>query len=150
MEKINYDIAKKIVMDIKSIDKYYKELNMLKSDVEFFNLFMRREKKSKFEFTVKVGCGSSNKAFEGLWKRYGFSSSYLENVYVEFELIKMLINQIYDETGPLEEDKIPDLIYYFEQYDDLNVEDYVGDFIGCSRGICDVIENIKKLRKTVE
>lgn len=150
MEKINYDIAKKIVMDIKSIDKYYEELNMLKSDVEFFNLFMRREKKSKFEFTVKVGCGSSNKAFEGLWKRYGFSSSYLENVYVEFELIKMLINQIYDETGPLEEDKIPDLIYYFEQYDDLNVEDYVGDFIGCSRGICDVIENIKKLRKTVE
>ena len=150
MEKINYDIAKKIVMDIKSIDKYYEELNMLKSDVEFFNLFMRREKKSKFEFTVKVGCGSSNKAFEGLWKRYGFSSSYLENVYVEFELIKMLINQIYDETGPLEEDKISDLIYYFEQYDDLNVEDYVGDFIGCSRGICDVIENIKKLRKTVE
>lgn len=150
MEKINYDIVKKIVMDIKSIDKYYEELNMLKSDVEFFNLFMKREKKSKFEFTVKVGYGSSNKAFEGLWKRYGFSSSYLENVYVEFELIKMLINQIYDETGPLEEDKISDLIYYFEQYDDLNVEDYVGDFIGCSRGICDVIESIKKLRKTVE
>ena len=44
MEKINYDIVKKIVMDIKSIDKYYEELNMLKSDVEFFNLFMRREK----------------------------------------------------------------------------------------------------------
>lgn len=150
MEKINYDIVKEIVMDIKSIDKYYEELNMLKSDVEFFNLFMRRDKKSKFKFTVKVGCGSSNKTFEGLWKRYGFSSSYLENVYVEFELIKMLINQIYDETGPLEEDKISDLIYYFEQYDDLNVEDYVGDFIGCSRGICDVIENIKKLRKTVE
>ena len=105
---------------------------------------------SRFEFTVKVGCGSSNKAFEGLWKRYGFSSSYLENVYVEFELIKMLINQIYDETGPLEEDKISDLIYYFEQYDELNIEDYVGDFIGCSRGICNVIESIKKLRKTVE
>ena len=67
----------------------------------------------------------------------------------EFEALKILINQANasDEERVMNDDAIAELIYYFEQYDDFNVEKYVSDFIGCSRSACGTMANIQNIRK---
>lgn len=150
-QEMQLDDLKNIVIKKETSDVYYRELNDLKSDINFFNLFMKRDKKSVFDFTVRVRQGCSFNAFDALWKRYGYGDSYIEDAYAEFKVLKILIEQIYDEKdGPIPNNKLQAVIHYYEKYDDFNVEDYVGDFIGCSHGCSCTMSTIQKIRKGEE
>ena len=67
------------------IDEYYEERTALLSDIQFFNLFMKREKKSSFNFRVAVDQNCCT-LFTDLWRRWGFysdSEEIIETVFVE-------------------------------------------------------------------
>ena len=149
MKKLNYEDVRSTILKDKTVDIYYKELRDLQSDVEFFNLLMKREKKSAFDFSVMISKGGATRSFDALFNRYGRNTRYIENAFVEFEALKILINQANasDEERVMNDDAIAELIYYFEQYDDFNVEKYVSDFIGCSRSACGTMANIQNIRK---
>ena len=53
-----------------SMDTYYQKLNALKEDVEFFTLFMKRNKKSDFDFNIRVSYSCSIKAINDIWEKY--------------------------------------------------------------------------------
>ena len=137
-------------------ENYYKELNALISDAQFFEMYMKRETKSSFQFSVAITQSCSLKAFEDLrktWGRYKTDDETLESVFDDFLCLKRLINDLYsdnDEQCKLTKTEIETLVHYFEKYRELDLTNYVSDFIGCSRGCTFVIDKIYKIREELD
>ena len=121
-----------------SMDTYYQKLNALKEDVEFFTLFMKRNKKSDFDFNIRVTYSCSFKAFNDIWEKYDYYQKNLETAFSEFIVLKSIIEDLYNGTGIYTDAEIREFIEYFQKYNETHIYDYIGDFIGCSRGIADV------------
>ena len=129
---------------------YYEKFRSLESDVDFFKMYMARNKKSEFRFDLRISCGGSFKAFDDIWKKYGHGNDDLEVAFAEFLLLKMIIRDIYEETNIFTDAEIKEFIDYFEQYEETLVENYVSDFIGCSRGCCDVLQKLEHIMNNVK
>lgn len=133
-------------------ENYYKELNALISDVQFFEMYMKRETKSSFQFSVAIKQAGSLNAFEDLRKnlgKYKTDDETLESVFDDFLCLKRLIKDLYsdnDKQCKLTKTEIETLVHYFERYRELDLTNYVSDFIGCSRGCIFVIDKIRKIR----
>lgn len=133
-------------------DEFWKELRLLKSDIEFFTLYMKRESKSIFNFSVKVSKGMSNKLFDHLCNWHGINFSYLKEedltkVFSEFIVLETMIKYLDDSTiCNFSEEEINDIIYYFERYD-FSIEKYIGEFIGCSMGVSAVDKKLQEYKK---
>lgn len=133
-EGLIIDIARKVV----GTDIYYQKLNALKEDVEFFTLYMKRNKKSDFNFDIRISYSCSFKAFNDIWEKYDYYQKNLETACSEFIVLKSIIEDLYNGTGIYTDAEIREFIEYFQKYNETHIYDYIGDFIGCSRGITDV------------
>ncbi len=120
-------------------DKYYEQFYNLKSDVEFFNLYMQRNKKSDFMFKVQISHQGSNHAFNDIWNQYGQSMNYLEDAFAVFWVLKSIIESMYAGEETFTAEEIKDFAAYFELPLELHMTDYTGDFVGCSHG-CSAVE----------
>ena len=163
MEKLT---ERKIIQEahkIKGTDQFWDEFRRLKSDIDFFMLFMKREAKSSFTFDIRVSCGMARNAFTDLWRDYGFckDEDTLKIVFSEFILLRYMIEKLYDvsegeaglaELTVSEKEFFVQFIEYLEQYNGFNkyafiTETYVSDFIGCSRGCSAVQQKISVLKQ---
>lgn len=133
-EGLIIDIARKVV----GTDIYYQKLNALKEDVEFFTLYMKHNKKSDFNFDIRISYSCSFKAFNDIWEKYDYYQKNLETAFSEFIVLKSIIEDLYNGTGIYTDAEIREFIEYFQKYNETHIYDYIGDFIGCSRGITDV------------
>lgn len=133
-EELIIDIARKVV----GTDIYYQKLNALKEDVEFFTLYMKRNKKSDFDFNIRISYSCSFRAFNDIWKKYDYYQKNLETAFSEFIVLKSIIEDLYNGTGIYTDAEIREFIECFQKYNEIHIYDYIGDFIGCSRGIADV------------
>ena len=127
-------------------DDYYKKLRALESDIDFFLLYMERNKKSDFRFDLRISHNASFQAFNDIWKKYGYHKDEVETVYSEYMLLRFIINDIYDETNTFTNEEIKTFCDYFEQYNETLVNDYIGDFVGCSRGCNEVEKKLNHIR----
>lgn len=152
--------ARKIVRDILEIssDEYWENLIDLEEDIEFFRMYMKRNKKSKFNFDLKVSCGTARNAFNDIWKKHGYSAKEedIEDTFCEFVLIRSVIEdiakryEIHATDFRYTRDEIKSIIVEFEQYDDTKLIDYVSDFEGCSLTAMCVNNTILELYKEIE
>lgn len=131
-------------------DDYYIKLRDLESDVDFFNLYMKRNSKSEFRFNLRISYIGSYRAFDDIWKRYGWLRSELESAFAEFYLLRFVILDIYENTNIYTDEEIRDFISYFERYDELKIKDYVSDFVGCSLGCSSVCSKIYVIKNNVQ
>lgn len=113
-------------------EDYYKKLRTLESDIDFFTLYMKRNKKSDFNFELRISYKSSFRAFNDIWKKYGYHKNDIEIAFAEFMLLKMIIEDVYNGTNEFTIDEIKSFIKYFEMYQDTFITNYIGDFINCS------------------
>lgn len=127
-------------------DDYYIKLRELESDVDFFSLYMMRNAKSEFRFDLRISYCGSYRAFDDIWKRYGWVRRYLESAFAEFYLLRLIILDIYEDTKKFNDEEIRDFILYFERYE-LKINDYVSDFVGCSLGCSSVLSKIDVIKK---
>ena len=129
-----------------TMDEYYKKLFALQEDIEFFNLYMKRNKKSEYELVVKVkvSCG---RVFEDVWKKYGYGTDKdsIERTFAETTLLSVIFEDMYDGTDIYSDDEIRSFKFSFEMYDETKMEDYISDFIGCSHGCMDVARQLELL-----
>lgn len=141
--------VKKVVCRLLTPDIYYKKFRALESDVNFFKLYMKRNQKSEFRFDLRISCNGSFKAFDDIWKKYGYKNNDddLEVTFSEFMLLQMIITDIYEETNIFTNKEIKEFIDYFEQYEETLIENYVSDFIGCSRGCCAVLQKLEHMKE---
>lgn len=142
-EGIVVDIARRMI----GTDIYYQKLNALKEDVEFFTLYMKRNKKSDFNFNIRISYSCSFRAFNDIWKKYDYYQKNLEKAFSEFIMVKNIIEDIYNGTDIYTDTEIREFIEYFQRYDETHICDYVGDFIGCSRGIANVEDQLNTILK---
>ena len=127
-------------------DDYYTKLRALESDIEFFTLYMKRNQKSEFRFDLRVSQGMSYKAFDHIWKKYGWYKDELETAFAEYILLKMVITNIYEETNIFTEAEIKAFIDYFEKCGETIINDYISDFVGCSMGCKKIEERINNIK----
>lgn len=78
---------------------YYDELSLLLEDIEYFTLYLKRHKTSKFNFDIKVNYGSSSKSFMDIWKLYEYRKDResIDATFAKFSLLQAIIEEeIYD------------------------------------------------------
>lgn len=127
-------------------EEYFKELKALKEDINFFNMYMKRNKKSNADFVVRISYKGTFKAFDDIWKKYWYHTSDIEIVFSEFIVLKAIIQDIYEDTNSFTKNTKKEFIDYFERYGETMVKDYVSDFIGCSRGCTAVLGKIQQIK----
>lgn len=145
--KINQ--IKTLAQQILGVENYYKEFYALEEDVTFFTMYANRNRKSKFQFAIKIMHENSYNAFELLYKRYANNIRYLEDTFAEYAVLQYLIKSIYENIHQLTPQQKAEIIHYFEQYGDFKIDDVIGDFIGCSRGYASTHAEVERLRKEI-
>lgn len=144
MDKMDViETAKRLFKDR---EEYFKELEALKEDINFFDMYMKRNKKSNADFVVRISYKGTFKAFDDIWKKYAYDKSDMTIVFSEFIVLKAIIQDIDEDTNRFTKNTKKEFIDYFEQYGETMVEDYVSEFIGCSRGCTAVLEKIEQIK----
>ena len=134
----------------KEKDTFYEVVRDLKEDLEFFNLYIKRNKKSNFNFEISFSKGMNTKFLNYLYtKSYGYHLDELEKIYIEYLVATHFFSTLYEREDEVvyTDDLLKRIYNHFENLHEMNLEDYVSDFIGCSRGAMDVSSKIIKLKK---
>ena len=127
--------------------KFWKEVRELQEDIEFFSLYIRRNKKSNFNLSLR---SCNFKFFNALWQNYGWSndSSVVEWIYGLHIATKVIMNNFlapYDEIDRNNAILIPrewvwKIMELVQSQEELNIADFVTDYIGCS-SMCIAMKN---------
>ena len=89
MDKMDViETAKRLFKDR---EEYFKELEALKEDISFFDMYMKRNKKSNADFVVRISYKGAFKAFDDIWKKYAYDKSDMAMVFSEFIVLKAII-----------------------------------------------------------
>ena len=144
---MNIEDIKNIITDSKIMEysEFYEKVKQIKEDVDFFDMYIRRNKRCGRPFTI-LPCSASDRAFIDIYNAFGFYSENIEDVYAIYVLMKTIIEDIYDKTKQFNSDQIREFAEYIESDFNLNIRDYVTCFIGCSHGcsatmndLCDIL-----------
>ena len=144
---MNIEDIKNTIINSKIMEysEFYKKVKQIKEDVDFFDMYVRRNKTSDRPFTI-IPCSASDRAFIDIYNAFGFYSEYIEDVYSIYVLMKAIIEDIYDQTMKFNSGQIREFAEYIESDFNLNIRDYVTCFIGCSHGcsatmndLCDIL-----------
>lgn len=149
MKNLDAKDIKEKAKHILGADNYKTKFDILYDDVSFFNEFMKRNKKSDFCFEVRINSGSYNRLFNKLYERYGRMTSNLENVFAEFTVLSALINDVYTRANEFSKEEKQDIIYYFERYQDFDLNSIVCDVVNCSFGCDTTIKALNELREGI-
>lgn len=135
-EKMSYEEVRSNAIQVKGVDQYYEELRLLEEDLQFFRLYISRNKKSAYNFQILPVqmCGY---AFHDIYRLYGFSDSYIEEVFAIFTLMKAIVSDVYnnvcnDEECHIRDDVIAGFNEYLKDELELDLRDYVHSFVGSS------------------
>jgi hypothetical protein len=144
---MNIEDIKNTIINSKIMEysEFYKKVKQIKEDVDFFDMYVRRNKTCDRPFTI-LPCSASDKAFIDIYNAFGFYSEYIEDVYSIYVLMKAIIEDIYDQTMKFNSGQIREFAEYIESDFNLNLKNYVTCFIGCSHGcsatmndLCDIL-----------
>lgn len=131
----------------------YEDVRDLREDLEFFNLYIKRNKKSKFNFSISFNKGLNTSFLTYLYtKSYGYHLDALESLYTEYLVAVHFFKTLYGEEDEVvySDDDLRDIYNHFLSLHEIKLEDYVTDFIGCSRGCMDVSSKIIEMMKNKE
>lgn len=121
------------------------ERNKIEADLQFLPMLIGRNTIGKFQYEIYPTFGICRNFLKHLFERY-----YVWNIkesdllLTEYMVAKKYITYIYDEETIIKEDFIEIRNYFIEKYD-MKIEDYIGDFIGCSHGCGFVRKEIYKI-----
>ena len=147
MSTMNLSKVKSIAHKLCGEDNYYEELRLLKEDISFFTMYMRRNKKSHFDFNLRMSQLGSHGAFDKLWECFGYGQAYVEDVYPIFEVLKGMIMSIYEDKGTFTNEEIKDFNDWLRQNYTYDMRDFVFNFMDDSE---DRLTMISKIQAIVE
>lgn len=132
----------------KDKEDFYSIVRDLKEDLEFFELYIGRNKKSNFSFKISFTKGLADSFLTYLYTRsYGYKNSELEALYAEYLLVGHFFKTLYEEENEVvySDEDLKAIYNHFLYLHEIRLEDYVSSFIGCSRGCVDVVSKIYEL-----
>lgn len=126
-------------------DDYYEEYRLLKEDLDYFTMYINRNRKSAFSF-ILIPCQSSTyTAFKSIYEAFGLYSQELENAYAIYTVMKAIIVSIYNREHDFNNSQIKEFAKYIKNDLSLDVEDYVGCFVGCGQGSADTKKKLNEI-----
>lgn len=127
----------------------YEKANLLKEDIEFFTLFMKRNSCSGFSFGLSIRKGMCVNLIDDLYSSYyRYNLDELSVMLTEYYVAKRLIENLGNGDGELfSRSTQKEIVKYFKKNHDIDLVDYVDDFIGCSMGCSIVQEKLSKLQE---
>lgn len=144
----DYKVLKQFLSS-EDIERGYKEASVLKEDIDFFKLYMKREKKSDFSFDVRFSKGMGTAFFNDLWDNYyRMFTDDLHCMIFEHMIVYRLMKSLDDNLNTYTEEQVATILEYFEKEYSMDLEDYVGNFIGCSLGCSGVLQKLRDIKKT--
>lgn len=132
----------------RDMENFYSTVMELKEDLEFFELYIKRNKKSSFNFKISFTKGLADSFLTYLYtKSYCYKTSELEALYAEYLLVEHFFKTLSDEEDEIiySEEDLKAIYNHFLYLHEIKLEDYVSSFIGCSRGCMDIVDKIHKL-----
>lgn len=123
-------------------DDYYEELRLLESDLDFFNMYIQRNKKSNFSFMLIPCQLSTYVAFRDIYAVYGYYRDRLEETFATYTVLKEIILDVYNETNRFDMSTIKQFVEYMRDELNLDLFNYVQYFVGCSHGVSGTIDKI--------
>ena len=145
MSTMNMTEIAELARRIKGTYNYYKELKQLKSDMDFFKMYIERNKQSKFDFILIPRSGASCAPFKDIFEAYCLDSKYIESVFDVYVVMEAMIMSVYYKAGNFEDDKIKEFSEYMLDKLELCLSDYVHCFIGCSSGVDDTLKRLNDI-----
>lgn len=131
----------------RDMENFYSTVMELKEDLEFFELYIKRNKKSNFNFKISFTKGLADSFLTYLYtKSYYYKTSELEALYAEYLLVEHFFKTLSDEEDEIvySEEDLKAIYNHFLYLHEIKLEDYVSSFIGCSRGCMDIVDKIHK------
>ena len=130
--------------------KFWGELYDLQDDIDFFSAYIRRNKKSNFDFSLKFYNSYRTNFLNALWKNYEWVTDkdiieWIYGLYIATNVIMNNFASVYDETDNNIYTTIPHgLIYEIMKliYDctGLDIADFVNSFIS-GFNICEKVKD---------
>lgn len=130
--------------------KFWDELYDLQDDIDFFSAYVRRNKKSNFDFSLKFYNSYRANFLNSLWNHYSWVTDrdtieWIYGLYIATNVIMNNFVSVYDKTDDNIHTTIPhELIYKIMKliYDctGLDIADFVNSFIS-SFNICEKVED---------
>lgn len=130
------------------MDKIYIEAHHLKEDIEFFTMYAKRNKKSKFNFDIIPDTvGSGSKLLKYLYHNcYIYFKDELSIMLTEISVVQKLADTLNRSLDVMhyDEEEMKEICAYFQKQYNINLPEYISDFIGCSY-TCEKAEKELKL-----
>ena len=128
----------------------YKEARDLKEDIIYLSIMLERNKKSNFSFRISPFSGMKTRFLPFLWNN--MYKKDLEDFYVmltDFHVAEMLFDSLYNDDNcfVITRSDEETIVKHFLERREMDLSEYVGDFIGCSRGCSHVAGKIKKIEE---
>lgn len=141
----DYKVVEKFLTEDEKDDAMV-EARTLQDDIEFFMLYMKREKKSRFNFSLQFSRGLTNSFFRDLWYRYYYMfKDDLYGMLKEYYAVYHAMHDLDDSTNEYSDSDILELCNWFQNEYSMELVDYVGDFIGGSIGVTATKEKLMKI-----
>lgn len=140
---MNNDEIKDIAVKLLG-DDFYKKLNLLRSDVEFFRMYMLREKKSEFLFDVRVRPNGAGNIFSDIWEKFAYDFYCLEEAFAIFVVLKTFIVDIKENGDRLSFETKKSFVCYFKEVLELDIADYIEELVDFNYEIAEVKEAFHK------
>lgn len=135
--------------------KFWGELYDLQDDIDFFSAYLRRNKKSNFDFSLKFYNSYRTNFLNSLWDSYGWVTDkgiieWIYGLHIATEVIMNDFASAYNATDDFIPTTIPhELIYKIMKliydYTGLNMVDFVRDFIDDFNMYEKIKDNLSKL-----
>lgn len=120
----------------------------LREDLTFFNLYIKRNKKSEFNFNISFSKGMCSNFLDDLYKKsYGCQISELESIYRDYLIVKHFFKTLEESEDEIvyTDMDLKEIYYHFLNLHEIDLKDYISDFIGCSRMCNKVSKNLNAL-----
>ena len=116
-------------------ENLYTQADKLKADLTFFEMYLARNKISNFSFEIipVLSFQSGNLMKKLYMDSYTYLRDKFHEMLFEIEIVKKLAWQL-SEQGEVKysEPDIKDIYKYFKDLHEVDLVEYIGDFIGCS------------------
>ena len=127
-----------IARRLKGTHNYYKELQSLTSDVNFFNMYTERNKKSNCKFMILPYYTSSGIAFKLIYEAYGMLVDNLEHTFCVYTVMDSIITNMTSGLKGFTSNQIKEFAQFVKDELDLDIVDFVEYFLGCSHAVASV------------
>jgi len=131
-------------------DAIWKEASAMKEDLVFLAILLERTKKSSqfsYEIYPKVN-RCCFRLLKKLWEeKYQYFRDEIQEMLFEWYTVKKFVLSLNEEGPRMPYEKEIALLQYFKDVYNLDVCDYVGDFIGCSHSCTSVLRILGPMYK---